>query len=93
MTEKRRQGNLDSRRDVETSDYLEFISRVIRAAGRRVADSDAPELARLIKIRDELDQAIIAGVEGQRMMGRSWADIAVATGTSRQAAQQRWGAA
>lgn len=64
---------------------------MIRAAGRRVAESDEFELAELIAMRDELNQAIQTAVDGQLATGRSWAAIAVATGTTRQAAQMRYG--
>ena len=46
----------------------------------------------LIELRHDLDAAIRVAVEGQRARGMSWAYIASATGTTRQAAQQRWGA-
>jgi hypothetical protein len=76
---------------VETPEYLGMLSRMIRAAGKRVAESDEPELAQLLGLRDELDKAVEAAVAGQRELGKSWAMIALATGTTRQGAQQRWG--
>lgn len=87
----RSQGRVDGRPPIETMEYLGMLSRLIRAAGRRVADADEPELARLIQIRDEVDAAITVGVKGQRALGRSWSAIALATGATRQAAHQRWG--
>ena len=81
-----------TRATVETPAYLDMLGRMIRAAGRRVADADPEDLAQLLAIRAELDAAIAAGVAGQRAThGRSWADIATATGTTRQAAAMRWG--
>lgn len=85
-----RQPRIDTRR-VETTDYLGMVERIIRAAGRRVAGADEIELAHLLRISAELDAAIQLAVAGQRSRGRSWQDIARATGGTRQAAQQRFG--
>ena len=79
------------RRDVETMDYLGAARRFIAAAGRRVRECDEPELAALIALRADLDAAIADAVHGQREHGKSWAGIALATGTTREAAYQRWG--
>jgi hypothetical protein len=76
---------------VETLPFLSAVERMVRAAGRRVAEADEFELAELIHLRDVVDEAIQTAVDGQLEMGRSWSDIAVATGKSRQAAFKRWG--
>lgn len=68
-----------------------MMRRLIAAMVRRVADADEPELAEMVKLRDELDAAIAQAIEGQRVMGKSWQAIAAATGTTRQAAYQRYG--
>lgn len=79
---------------VETPEYLAMVGRMIRAAGRRVADADDVDLADMARLRDELDAAIAAAVTGQRSKhGRSWADVARPFGITKQAAQQRWGKA
>lgn len=97
---RHRQGEIDDRptsrptgRDrVETMDYAAMMRRMIRAWGERVADADYPDLADMIDARQLLDDAIANAVHASREKhGRSWADIAMATGTTRQAAQQRWG--
>ena len=75
---------------VETMEYLAMLRRMIRAAGRRVANADEYELAELLKLRAELDEAISVAVAGQRSYGRSWAAIAYAAGMTRQAAWERW---
>lgn len=79
-----------ARREVESLDYIAFARRVIRAAGKRVADADEFELAELVALRDDLEAAIRVGVEGQRAVGRSWAHIGMALGTSRQSAYERY---
>lgn len=70
------------------------IRRLVRAYGRRVAEEgDEPELAQLVALRAELDEAIQAAVDGMRGRGRdiSWTWIGRALGITRQAAYQRWG--
>lgn len=68
-----------------------MMKRMIAAHGRRVADGDVEDLAELLDLQAALDAAIAHAVQGQREdHGRSWADIARAAGTSRQAAQKRW---
>lgn len=89
-TVKKRLTGKRSRHSVETMEYLGAARRFIRAAGRRVADADEIELAELLNLRHELDQAITEAIRGQRALGRSWAYIARATGTTREAAFQRW---
>jgi len=78
------------RRYVETIDYLAAVRRMMRAAGRRVAEADEQELAELLAIRDEVDAAIERAVAGWRAQGRSWAQIGAAAGMSKQAAFKRW---
>lgn len=75
----------------ETLSFIAAARRFIRAAGARVANGDEPELAALLGLQVDLDAAIQVAVDGQRAAGRSWAHIALATGTSRQAAFKRWG--
>lgn len=75
---------------VETTEYLKMLRRMIRAAGKRVGDADEPELAALLGLQDELEQAITTAVAGQLSIGRSWASIAAGTGTTRQAAHARF---
>lgn len=73
---------------------MEFLSaarRFIRAAGRRVGECDEPELAELIALRAHLESTIADAVAGQRRQGKSWAQIALGTGTTREAAFQRYG--
>ena len=75
----------------ETHAFIGAARRFIRAAGKRVADGDEPELRELVSLRIDLENAITAGVRGQRAIGRSWAHIGNALGISRQAAFQKWG--
>lgn len=69
-----------------------MLRRMIRAYGRRVADADDVDLAEMVALRAQLDEAIAAAVRGQREHhGASWADVARGLGTTRQAAQMRYG--
>ena len=79
------------RKDVETMEYLGAARRFIRAAGRRVGECDEHELRELLALQDALDAAIQDAVDGQRAIGKSWAQIGLGAGTSREAAWQRWG--
>jgi len=83
--------NRRTRPVVENTDYAAFAARVIRAHGRRIADGDVEGLAELLALATELDAATHVAVEGLRERGYSWGEIASRLGTSRQAAQQRWG--
>jgi hypothetical protein len=76
---------------VETSEWLKMLSRMIRAAGNRVADADEHELTQLVELRDQLEQAIKFSIQGQISKGRSWSHIGEVLGVSRQGAFQRYG--
>jgi hypothetical protein len=80
------------RRHVETRDFGAMVSRMIRAYGRRVANADPEDLADLVAMRAQLDEAITTAVEHLRTHhGFSWQSIGDALGCTRQAAQQRYG--
>lgn len=72
------------------SEFVAFSRRILRALARRMAVSDPEDLAELLALRSDLDAAIDQAVAGLRSNGFSWAEIARGTGTTRQAAQQRW---
>lgn len=76
---------------VETRPFLAAVRRMIRAAGRRVAEADEVELADLAALRDEVDDVIARAVASWRARGESWATIGEALGISKQGAQQRYG--
>jgi Flp pilus assembly CpaE family ATPase len=80
------------KRAYETADYAAMMKRMVKGYGRRVADADPEDLSAMLQLQAELSAAIQAAVDGQRENhGRSWADIARGAGTSRQAAQMKWG--
>lgn len=63
---------------------------MIKAAGKRVAEGDDTDLAELIDLHRAIDQAVIVGVAGLRSTGITWQSIGDATGTTKQAAIQKW---
>jgi hypothetical protein len=79
------------KRERETPEYADMVERMIMAYGRRVGEGDVEELPRMIDMHRVLEEALDQAVVGLRRFGYSWGQIAKRTGTSRQAAQQRWG--
>lgn len=80
------------RRTVDTDQYLAMTARILSAAGQRVGEADEEQLTQLLHLQALLDDAIARAVSGLRASGCTWEQIGVATGTTRQGAQQRWGA-
>jgi hypothetical protein len=56
-----------------------------------IAEGDVDGVADLLHLATELDTDTQVAVTGLRAFGYSWGEIATRTGTTRQAAQQRWG--
>jgi hypothetical protein len=79
------------RSSVENDDYAQFLRRVLKAFSRRIAVGDIDALTDLNNLAAELETAMRDAVVGLRQHGYSWTDIGNATGTTRQAAHQRWG--
>jgi len=79
------------RRVVENDEYAAFLRRVIRAYSRRVGSGDIDAIAEMAALADHLDAAIGDAITGLRVIGYSWADIALRLNVTRQAVQQRWG--
>lgn len=63
--------------------------RMIRALGRRVGDADPIDLQLVLALRQEVDRAFLAALQGQVAAGFSHAEIAEGLGTSRQAVTKR----
>ena len=71
--------------------FRDFMRRLLRAYSRRLVGSDPEDLTEMLGLRQDLDDAIADAVQGMRQRGVSWSRIARAAGTTKQAAQQRWG--
>jgi uncharacterized protein with PIN domain len=69
-----------------------MVRRMIQAYGRRVSCADVEDLRDLMVLRATLDEVIASTVNRLRTEQEfSWAAIGEAMGTTRQAAQQRYG--
>lgn len=80
------------RRYHENADVAQMIGRMIRSYGRRVSYADVEDLRDLLDLAEVLDETIAATIaELRERHGMSWRWVAEATGTTRQAAQQRYG--
>lgn len=80
------------KRTYETTEYAAMMGRMLTAYGRRVGDADVEDLADMLALQAKFDQVVRDAVTAQREAhGRSWADIAAAAGTTRQAAQMKYG--
>jgi hypothetical protein len=73
-----------------THEYLGMVRRIIRSAGYRVAGADPEDLAELVALHVDLDDAILRAVAGQREAGITWESIGTALGITRQGAILRY---
>ncbi|MEQ8718990.1 MAG: hypothetical protein RIE08_15380 [Acidimicrobiales bacterium] len=70
---------------------LEKWAATVKPGDLIVADTDALQtIAALVDQRDAIDSALVAAVGAAREAGRSWSEIGVMLGVSKQAAQQRY---
>lgn len=79
-------------RVTETAEFAAFTRRIIKAYGRRIGQGgDVDALPELVALASEIDAVINQSVAGLRAEGYSWSEISTRLGTTRQAAQQRFG--
>ncbi|MFC0527243.1 hypothetical protein [Phytohabitans kaempferiae] len=78
---------------VENTKFDAFVRRILRAYGRRVAAGDIEALRSLAMLSSEVDATTRLAVAGLKNGPHkySWQEIADRLGTSRQAAQMRYG--
>ena len=81
------------RRPVENREFDAFARRILRAYARRVAAGDVEALAALAELSSVVDAVTRLAVAGLRHSpySYSWSEIADRLGTTRQAAQMRYG--
>lgn len=85
-------GLVSRRREYDTDEFLKACSRMLQAAGRRVADGDTVDLAQLVTLRREFEVIEVEAVVAMRERhGYSWAEIGRDLGITKQAAQQYYG--
>lgn len=78
----------------ETSEYVGFVRRSIRALTKRVGqDADIEGLAKMLDLQRQMDDSVTAAVAGLKAAGYSWTEIGLRAGMTRQSAQQKWGRA
>jgi hypothetical protein len=83
---------LTPRTRVETSNYTQFVVRAIRGLGRRAEEGDLQALVGLRQLDQALALETLRAVHALHVThGHSWAELGLAAGVSRQAAQQCWG--
>ena len=76
---------------VEHAEYAAMMRRMLRSWAKRLADADVEDLAMLAAFTRDVSDAQRNAVSGWRAQGRSWREIGEAFGTTRQAAEQRFG--
>lgn len=74
----------------ETSDVAGAAIRMVRALGQRVGHEDPEDLRHLLRVRQEVDAAMLAAIESLRAGGHTDIAIGEVLGMTRQAVQQRW---
>jgi hypothetical protein len=82
-----------AKRQVETAQFDAFVRRILRAYGRRVAAGDVESLRSLTALAAEVDAVTRLAVAALRNKpySYSWSEIADRLGTTKQAAQMRFG--
>jgi hypothetical protein len=80
-----------NRREYEIDEYADMVARVLTAYGKRVAQADVEDLGRFAQVLDAAEADLRRSVLGLRAAGVTWAEIGRGLGTTRQAAQQRFG--
>ncbi|BBH71145.1 hypothetical protein ACTI_78300 [Actinoplanes sp. OR16] len=82
-----------AKRHVETNQFDAFVRRILKAYARRVAAGDVEALAAMVTLSAEVDAMLRLAVAGLRAApySYSWDEIARRLGTTKQAAQQRYG--
>jgi len=80
-----------SKRQVENDQYADFLRRAISGYTRRVGQGDIDAIASFNALVAEAGEQLAEAVFLLRVRGYSWTDISLRLGTTRQAAQQRWG--
>jgi hypothetical protein len=86
-----RNRTMRAKRVVENDEFDAFVRRILAAYGRRVADGDVEALRNLAALSAEVDAVTRLAVTGLKRFPYSWSEIADRLGTSRQAAQMRYG--
>ena len=76
---------------MENDQYADFLRRALHGYTRRVGQGDIDAIASFSALVAEASEQLTEAVFLLRVRGYSWTDIGIRLGTTRQAAQQRWG--
>lgn len=83
----------NAQRRHEADEVGAMSTRVLRSLARRAGEGDELALEALVEAARQAELLLGAGVASYREAGKSWADVAAVTGTTRQGAQRRFGTA
>jgi hypothetical protein len=83
----------NQRRRHEADEVGAMAVRTLRSLARRAGEGDELALEALAEVAAMADVLLGAGVASYREAGKSWADVARVTHTTRQGAQRRFGRA
>lgn len=78
------------RRERTFEDVLGAVKRFLAALALRTGDADEFELAELVALRSDLDEAIVVAIRLQLRQGKSWQSIGDSLDMSKQAAHKRY---
>lgn len=76
---------------VENAEFFKMLTRMAKAAGRRVGHGDGEDLLHFLQLQKEIDNAMMEAICGLKRQGHSYGYIARSLGLSRQYVQKRWG--
>ena len=81
----------NTRRKHESPDLGAAAASMMRALVRRAAEGDTEALEELLELEAVVARSTVEASRVLHAAGYSWTDIAAVTGTTRQAARQRFG--
>jgi hypothetical protein len=81
-----------TQRKHEAPEIGAMIGRMLKSLTRRAAEGDLEAIEQLAALQGTAADALRAGAQGAHAFGYSWTELAAATGTTRQAARQRFAA-
>ena len=74
----------------DNTDFYQMLERMIKAGSRRTGNADEHDLAHFASLKNCFEYYLKSAVQCQVDQGKSWADIGLALGISRQAAFKRF---
>lgn len=81
-----------AQRKHEAPEIGAMIGRMVKALARRAAEGDLEAVEQLAALVGTTNDALRTAAQGAHAFGYSWTELGEATGTTRQAARQRFAA-